>query len=328
MQHFFKSILFIKCLIISLVLSILVSCTSKLEKEIQSIPMDFELHRFDKKFATAHIEDLAELKEAYPIFFNPSIEDEFWIEKIQDTLQIELETEVLDVFPKDEDLYNPLKNVFQHIKYYFPHFDAPVVYTSTTDVAYEYKVILAGEDMVIGLDNYLGKDHYFYEGIQRYFTQNMHPARIPIDVSVEIARHFVAPIQDRTFLSEILYYGKLLYMAELWNPRASDALIIGYTDEQWQWAIENEEDIWRYFIEKEILYSTDSNLKQRFIDDGPFSKFYLEIDNESPGRIGMYIGWKIVSSYMKHNKVSFDELAILDADLIFKNSKYKPRKNK
>ena len=43
-----------------------------------------------------------------------------------------------------------------------------------------------------------------------------------------------------------------------------------------------------------------------FFDASPFSKFYLEIDNQSPGRIGRWIGWQIVRSYMNyypHNKL-------------------------
>lgn len=326
MQQVSKPILFTKYLILTLCIGTLVSCTSKLEKEIQAIPMEFEFRRFDKDFANATPEDLSKIKDEYPIFFNPNVEDEFWIKKMTDTLQIELEEEVIKAFPNDQELYEPVKSVFQHVKYYFPRFEPPTVYSSTTDVAYETKVILSGKDLVIGLDSYLGEDHYFYEGVQKYFVQNMIKERMPIDVALELATHTVAPIQDRTFLSQIIYHGKLLYMTNLWVPKAKESLIMGFTSDQWEWAEENEEDVWRYFIERELLYSTDSSLKQRFIEDGPFSKFYLEIDNESPARMGAYMGWQIVTSYMRHNNASLDELAVLDADLIFKNSKYKPRK--
>lgn len=326
MQQVTKPILIIKYLVLALCFSALGSCTSKLEKEILEIPMDFEFHRFDKAFSETDESNLAEIKETYPIFFNPNIPDSFWLEKMKDTLQIELEEEVIKAFPENATIYDPIKAVFQHVKYYFPKFEPPAVYTSTTDVAYESKVILNGRNMVVGLDNYLGQNHYFYEGVQGYFTQNMNAERMPVDVALELASHTVAPIQDRTFLSEIIYYGKILYMADLWIPKAPEALIIGYTEDQWKWAMENEEDVWRYLIERELLYSTDASLKPRFIEEGPFSKFYLELDSESPGRIGVYMGWQIVTSYMKRNDVSMEELAILDADLIFKNSKYKPRK--
>ena len=89
----------------------------------------------------------------------------------------------------------------------------------------------------------------------------------------------------------------------------------------------NESDIWRYFVEREILFSTDTKLLARFINVAPFSKFYLEeIDAESPGRLGQFIGWQIVKSYMNENKVSLKEMLNTDPEEIFNNSKYKPKK--
>ncbi len=84
--------------------------------------------------------------------------------------------------------------------------------------------------------------------------------------------------------------------------------------------------MWRYFIEKELLYSTDPKLGARFITPAPFSKFYLEIDNESPGMLGRYLGWKIVRAYMEKNDTDVQRLMITDAEEIFTNSKYKPKK--
>jgi uncharacterized protein YjaZ len=96
--------------------------------------------------------------------------------------------------------------------------------------------------------------------------------------------------------------------------------------EQITWCQENESYIWRYFIEKELLYSTDSKLPNRFTNLAPFSKFYLEIDNESPGRVGQWIGWQIVRSFMQNNKVSMQEMIKMDAKELFEKSKYKPKK--
>jgi hypothetical protein len=56
---------------------------------------------------------------------------------------------------------------------------------------------------------------------------------------------------------------------------------MGYTSEQIKWCDENESYMWRYFIEKELLYSVDQKLIPRFINMVFFSKFYLEIDNET-----------------------------------------------
>ena len=78
-------------------------------------------------------------------------------------------------------------------------------------------------------------------------------------------------------------------------PIKSDA-IKSYTDEQINWVKENEIYIWQYFIENQLLYNTSPSLQQRFIEPAPFSKFYLEIDNESPeelkyeGKSSNYMG--------------------------------------
>lgn len=303
-----------------------VSCKEKTKKIKLDIPMEVDLYRFDKAFAEAGPSDLEQLKSDFPMFFDPSLEDSFWYEKMKDTLQIELQTEVLKQFSDITPIKEDVKSVFQYAKHYFPQFEAPVVYTSTTDVAFETKVIYNPPFMVVGLDNYLGSDHHFYEGIQLFFTQNMNIERLPVDVALELAMHFIAPPTDRTFLSQILAYGKLLYFAEHFVPEASEQLIMGYTDEQWAWTEENEVDVWRYFIENETLYDTQASLRQQFIDEAPFSKFYLEIDHESPGRIGQYMGWKIIQAYMRNNDAKLQELALLDAETIFINSKYKPKK--
>jgi hypothetical protein len=58
--------------------------------------------------------------------------------------------------------------------------------------------------------------------------------------------------------------------------------------------------MWRYFIEKKCF--TVMIIDASFYKSGSFSKFYLEIDNESPGQVGGWIGWQIVRSYMKTMK--------------------------
>jgi len=101
---------------------------------------------------------------------------------------------------------------------------------------------------------------------------------------------------------------------------------MGYAQEKLDWAVENEGQIWAFFIEEQLLFSTETNLNKRFLENAPFSKFYKEQDGLSPGKIGVWIGWKIVQSYLKHNKVSLQEFLKLDETIIFNNSKYKPKK--
>lgn len=308
--------------------AILFSCDNhnNLEKEIQKIPMNVQIIRFDKDFASATPADLPKLKSQYPLFFPKEYNDSIWIEKLTDTLQVQLENEVFKLFPDNEKLEKILIPLFQHIKYYFPKFEAPVIMTTTSDVDYRNKVILADSLLVIALDNFLGSDHPFYLGIDNYVSKEMEPSQIAPNIAEAFSYTFISPPKNATFLSQIIYYGKQLYLSDLWLPNTSDADKIGYSEEEYTWAEENELYMWRYFIEREMLYDTNPKLGARFINPGPFSKFYLEIDNESPGMLGRYLGWRIVKSYMKNNKIEVQRLMITDADEIFKKSKYKPKK--
>lgn len=299
---------------------------SKVEKEIEKIPINVEIIRFDKDFANATPADLPKLKAEFPAFFPKQYNDSIWLEKLTDTLQDQLESEVAKTFPKDEALEEVLVPLFQHIQYYFPKFKTPIVVTTTSDVDYRNKVILADKMLIIGLDNYLGADHRFYEGIDKYTSKEMKPSQIGPDVADVYARQYIKPPNQATFLGQMVYYGKELYLKDLWLPNISDAEKIGYTEEEFKWSEENEQYMWRYVVEKELLYSTDSKLGARFISPAPFSKFYLEIDNESPGMLGRYLGWKIVRAYMENNKTDIQQLMVMDADEIFTNSKYKPKK--
>ena len=118
-----------------------------------------------------------------------------------------------------------------------------------------------------------------------------------------------------------------MYFKDKVIPFKTNAQKLNYTETQYNWAKANEEYIWRYFVDKELLFNTDTKLPSRFINPAPFSKFYLEqIDSESPGEIGKYIGWEIVRAYMENNTVSFKQMLAKSTEDIFENSKYKPRK--
>ena len=84
--------------------------------------------------------------------------------------------------------------------------------------------------------------------------------------------------------------------------------------------------MWRFFVQENILYDSNPKLVQRFIAPGPFSKFGMVTDNETPGRIGAWFGLQIVRSFMENNSVLPQQMFVLDAKEIFQKSKYKPRK--
>lgn len=304
----------------------LFSCGDSKEKEIANIPIEIKIERFDKIFFETPGSEFSSLKNRFPYLFPENTPDSVWIQKQKDTLQQELFREVSKTFPNFTEEEKQIKSIFQHIKYYFPAFKPPKIITLTTDVDYlDSRVIYADSLLFIGLDNYLGKEHYFYGGIQDYIRQEFEKKYIPVDVSLTISEVIIPKTKNSTFLESMIYEGKLLYMAEKFFPECTEKDLLKYSDEKYQWAVENEAEIWRYFIENQLLYSTDKKVLNRFIEMAPFSKFYMEIDNESPGGIGRFIGLQIVKQFM--NKYpDLQKMGVLKTDEIFKNANYKPKK--
>lgn len=312
-----------------LVMLMVVSCKKEnaLETEIAKINTDVKIERFDRLFAQVNSGKLSNLKTAYPFLFSEKYTDSFWLAKKADTLQIQLFNEVDKAFSDFNSTEQEIESLFNHLKYYYPEFNPPRIITITNDVDYRNSVIVTDTIAVIALDSYLGSDHEFYGGIANYLKANFNKNQLVVDLANAYAEKYTYHPERKTLLDEMVYYGKLLYFKDVMLPFKTEAERIGYTEEDINWAMANESYIWRFFVSRELLFSTDTKLPRRFINPAPFSKFYLEeIDADSPGRLGQYIGWQIVRAYMKQNDVSLKDMLMKSTEDIFNNSKFKPRK--
>lgn len=296
----------------------------KKEREIAQIPMEISLQRFDSLFFAS--KNPLELKPAFPYFFPENEPDSVWIEKQHDTLMQEIFSEVNKQFPSVSVQKKQIQNIFQHVKYYFPKFQTPKVLTLTSEGDYHSRMIYADTLLLIGIDNYLGAKHRFYQGVPEYLAYEFEPKFIPADVALSIAETIVPKQPNATFLEMMIHEGKILYLAHLFAPNLAWEDLLKYPPEKYQWATENEAEIWRYFIDHKLLYSTEKSLANRFISVAPFSKFYLELDNQSPGGVGRFIGLNIVRAFMKPQPEQIQQLLQTPAQQIFFQSKYKPKK--
>lgn len=312
-----------------LLISLLVlSCNDndKLDEAIEQVNVNLEVARFDREFARAQPSEIPILKKKYPYLFPAQYTDSVWAAKLNDSLQRELLSEVGRAFPDFSEEEKDITLLFKHIKYYFPDYSVPKVITVTSDVDYNNRIILTDSLLFIALDNYLGPKHHFYEGLSEYIAAELDEKYIVSDIAAAFAKRVVPKPEQRIFLAKMVYYGKELYVKDKLAPFIGDAEKINYSEQQLDWAKANEEQAWRNFIEQEHLYSTDNKLGQRFLDPAPFSKFGLELDNESPGRIGRYMGWQIVRAFMEKNDLGLQQMLNLSAEEIFKKSNYKPEK--
>ncbi len=311
-----------------LVLFLLVSCTKKdeLVVDVSDIDVKITIKRFDQAFYTANAAGLEMLKKEYPYLFPSQTADSIWVAKMQDEDEQLLFAETQKNYQNLEEESAQLTSLFKHIKYYYKNFKEPTVVTILSNVDYESSAVYADSLLFISLDVFLGSQSAIYQDFPGYIKDNFTKDHLIVAATEALAEREIPRATHRTFISKMIQRGKLLYMIDAFLPMVTEAHKIGYTSAQIDWVQLNDVDIWKYFIENEYLFSTDQELSRRFIENAPFSKFFLANDNESPGRIGEWFGWQIVRSYMQNNKVTLQEMLQTDNEIIFKKSKYKPLK--
>lgn len=304
------------------------SCQSDKERRqetIKAINVDFKLIRFDSIFMSTRPQNLLKLKTEYPQFFPENTPDSLWINKRQDSLMQIIYKEVKQKYPTTDSLKNQLEKLFKHYHYYFPQVEIPDVYTVAEYVDYRHKIVKKGDNLVISLDNYLGKDHRFYSGFEDYIANLQTRDQLLPDVVNTLSDGIIFTKKDRSFVAQMINYGKTLYLKDKLIPFVKEHQRLGYREGQFKWAKSNEKQIWRYFIENELIFSTEKSLLNRFLFNAPFSKFYLKFDKDSPPRLGRFIGREIIKSYAdKHPDKSLKDIMLMPAEKIYKASNYKP----
>ena len=297
------------------------------ESDIESISVSISFDRFDLKFYNQPSKVIPELKKKYPFLFPKQFSDSVWISRQKDSLQLLLQSEVNKTFKDIELFERDVDHLFKHIKYFFPFAKTPRVITLTNNVDYQIKTVYSDSLLLISLDTFLGSENHLYDGIPTYIRKELDPKYITVQIADKFGAFIIPPVEDRTFLARMIYEGKKLYLNDLLLPHVPIEDRIVYTKEEFNWALENEKYVWQYFIEKQVLYQTQLEWVQRFIEPAPFSKFYLQLDNETPGRIGSWLGWQIVNSYMtQFPETPLDELLKMSAQKLFNFSKYKPKR--
>ena len=234
---------------------LLVSCQRKVSVLVDhpAIEVSFRLNRFEVDFFTADESQLKSVKERYPMLFPKTVSDSVWLSKIRSSDAQELYHETQKVFNDFSGYKKELEDLFKHITFYHHTFESPDVITVLNQIDYEYRVIYTDSLLLISLDVYLGKNHEFYSHYPSYIRENNSPQRIVVDVAKRIIDTKVTASNNRTFLSKMIHQGIKLYLLDLYLPSKEDAIKIGYPKEKFEWALSNEEQIWSYFIENNLL---------------------------------------------------------------------------
>lgn len=243
---------------------------------------------------------------------------------VQDNSLQTLYNEVQHKFKDLSSLTKQLEYAFKCLKYYYPSFVVPEVVTLITGFGSDLYV--SERLIVIGLDYFLGEGATFRpNNLPDYILRTYAPSYIAPKIILLLSQLFNAGnTTDQTLLQDMIYYGKACYFTKVLLPDVPEAIILGYTPDQWTDTKDHQRIVWQHFIDHELFYKTNHMIKKKYLDDRPFTS---EIGPGCPGNIGGWLGWQIVNKYMNNNP-ELDLTTLMqttDAQHIFREAKYKPR---
>lgn len=229
-------------------------------------------------------------------------------------------------YPDISFLEDDFTECFKYYKHHFPKHYIPNIVTMMS--GFNYSVVTLDSTIGVGLEMYLGTRNKFYDalGLPMYKKRYMNRENImPDAVRGWLLNEFPYNMDKKDFLSEIIYLGKIMYATDALLPETPDTLKTQYTRLQTEYCVQNEFNIWSYFIAQKLLYTTDQAEIMKFTKDGPFTTAFSK---QAPPRIGYWVGYQIVKKYMQTNpNATLQQLMDeKDAQKLLTKAKYKPSK--
>lgn len=309
-----------------------------------SIKVKIEIKRLEKDLFTLKPEEIIpavpSLKLKYEGFLqlfsyvintgdiNDSSFGDFLVRFCTDKQNNDVYSLTMKMYPDIKQMESGLQEAFRHYLYYFPGRKVPGVYTCIS--GFNNSIITADSVLGISLDRYLGADCEYYPrlDIYKYMAARMTPQDIVPDCMYGWAASewdfSTVKYQADNVLTEIIHNGKLKYFEKCMLPESPDELIFGFTSDQMKFCRNNEDQMWQYLIENDLLFKTDQFTIRKLTGEAPFTSFFT---NESPGRAAVWLGFRIVESYMMKNPgVKLEDLMNnTDVQDLLEKAKYRPQ---
>ncbi len=231
-------------------------------------------------------------------------------------------------YPDVKEIEEELQEAFRHYLYYFPEWKVPAVFTCIT--GFNNSIITGDSVLGIGLDRYLGADCEYYPRLEiyKYIAVRMTRENIVPDAmygwGASEWEFSTLKYPADNVITEMIHNGKLKYFEKCTLPGTADEIIFGFTPDQMKFCKNNESQMWQYLIENDLLFNSDQFTIRKLTGEAPFTSYFT---NESPGRAAIWLGFRIVESYMMRNPgISIEEMMKdFDVQGILEKAKYSPQ---
>jgi hypothetical protein len=222
---------------------------------------------------------------------------------------VDLENSILKENILNQARKRTILDGFKRLKSFFPLKKIPEsIYQINS--SFSSSVFSTDREIAIGIERYLGPENLlikqlpsqeFYEWIK----ESMRTECLERDVLVAWLMTNYLEETTENYASEMIRWGKILFIARVCLPELEERIILRYNQQQFEWAQNSKKSIWRYFVENEVLFKIDEETRANLLKEGPYT---IGLPEESPDRIGQFMGFEIVSNYMNEKEISLEKL--------------------
>ena len=308
----------------------------KAKLDITPKPYNLEFDRYEEVLFNLDTNDfqaeLMNVQDRYRVFLSGDLNNLDAVQYLKDfatdPFSITLYEKVKAVFSDLKHIEPVVEDVFAHFHYYYPEIELPKkVFTCITGVhPDEPPVQIIDDQLVISLDWYLDDEELYDQiGMPRYMSLRRNVSTLAKEVAEQLYMYYLYEWRKQgQIVGEMVFYGRRDFFVEAMCPELPDSVLLGYSSKQWQWAVENEGQVWADIVGNRRLYDAGLDAYMMFFGDGPFTQAY---SNDAPSRLGEFFGLNISRSYFSNNEVSLQDLMQRkDLQNVFQDSGYKPKK--
>ena len=286
------------------------------------IDPDFRIQRFDRdlyRYLTENLPvDSLQKYQAFLDDYNTKILPDF-----SDSTLMQIYRDEQRIFSDISGLQTEVPIGMEKLSEHFPDLQRPEIYLHVS--GWNQHVVVGENYVSLSADYYLGSDYPLYQPyFYNYQLLLMTPERMAPDLLLGfLTANFPFRGNESVLLDKMLYEGKLRYILSQILPKRKIWEFVGYSQEQYEWCRANQSRIWKSILENQHLFRSDYNITSQYLRESPYT---ATLPAESPGRVGVWLGFQIIQAYMKRQPKTTWAALINDVDYVrlLKESKYRP----
>lgn len=318
---------FLKIVSSFIICILLFACSNPLAVDVSKSKYTLNTERIDDLFTHANeaetVSEISHIYPKYPDFMEyllyycyktgmptDSVFSKNWDGLKKNSYFLRLSKQIKETFPSTDAFSQEIEDGFKRLNVHLPQAKLPksLIYFNSF---FSSSIYCTEKEVAVGLERYLGHKtkviqelppDVFYEWVKKAMEKEF----LTRDALCGwIMTHICEPSKDKNNIESFIQWGKILYLTKAAFPEIEDRIILRYQADKYDWAIRNERNIWEYLVKENLLFKTSETDQANFLQEGPFT---AGLPQKGADRLGQFIGYRIICSYMEQYPLTLQEL--------------------